>query len=66
MQSRALLESLVSANHSFPSLTFNLSTIYELCSEKSRNLKMHLADEVAKQTHSGETNLDRSNADFKL
>ncbi|KKA18440.1 hypothetical protein T310_7607 [Rasamsonia emersonii CBS 393.64] len=66
LASRALLESLVSANHSFPSLTFNLSTIYELCSEKSRNLKMHLADEVAKQTHSGETNLDRSNADFKL
>lgn len=65
-QSRALLESLVSANHSFQSLTFNLSTIYELCSEKSRNLKMHLADEVARQTHSGETNLDRSNADFKL
>ncbi|KAL1965340.1 hypothetical protein VTN77DRAFT_5777 [Rasamsonia byssochlamydoides] len=65
-ESRALLESLISANHSFQSLTFNLSTIYELCSDKSRNLKMRLADEVAKQTHSGETNLDRSNADFKL
>lgn len=65
-QSRALLESLISANHSFQSLTFNLSTIYELCSDKSRNLKTRLAEEVAKQSHLGEMNLDRSNADFKL
>jgi len=47
-------------------LTFNLSTIYELCSEKPKNLKMQLAEEIAKQSHSGEINLDRSNADFKL
>ncbi|KAN0083333.1 hypothetical protein V8E54_002421 [Elaphomyces granulatus] len=65
-ESRALLESLVSANYSFQSLTFNLSTIYELCSDKSKALKTRLAEEVSKQSHFGETNLDRPNADFKL
>jgi tetratricopeptide (TPR) repeat protein len=65
-ESRALLESLVSANYSFQSLTFNLSTIYELCSDKSTVMKARLAEEVSKQSHFGETNLDRPNTDFKL
>ncbi|KAJ9309467.1 hypothetical protein DTO217A2_1085 [Paecilomyces variotii] len=65
-ESRGLLESLISGNNSFQSLTFNLATIYELCSDKSRNLKLRLADEVAKQPHTGDTNIDRPNADFKL
>ncbi|GAD99136.1 conserved hypothetical protein [Paecilomyces variotii No. 5] len=65
-ESRKLLESLLAGNNSFQSLTFNLATIYELCSDKSRNLKLHLADEVAKQPHTGDTNIDRPNADFKL
>lgn len=61
-----LLESLISANHSFASLTFNLSTIYELCSDKSTGLKSQLSDAVARQPVSGDMNLDRPNADFKL
>lgn len=65
-QSRSLLESLISANQPFQSLTFNLATIYELCSDRSRNLKLRLADAVAKQPCAGDMNLDRSNADFKL
>ncbi|CRG86399.1 hypothetical protein PISL3812_03405 [Talaromyces islandicus] len=65
-EARSLLESLISANHSFRSLTFNLATIYELCSDKSRDLKSRLADTVFQQTHSGEINLDRATADFKL
>lgn len=66
LQARVLLESLISANHSFASLTFNLSTIYELCSDKSTGLKSQLSDAVARQPVSGDMNLDRPNADFKL
>ncbi|KAL1989611.1 hypothetical protein VTN49DRAFT_6808 [Thermomyces lanuginosus] len=65
-ESRSLLESLISSNQSFQSLTFNLATIYELCSDRSRNLKLRLADAVAKQPCAGEMNLDRNSADFKL
>ena len=31
----------------FHALTFNLSTIYELCTERSRALKISLAEKVA-------------------
>lgn len=65
-QARVLLESLVSANHSFSSLLFNLSTVYELCSDHSGKLKWQLVDTVAQQPVTGDTNLNRPNADFKL
>lgn len=61
-----LLESQVSANHSFSSLVFNLSTVYELCSDGASNLKGQLAASIARQPVSGHTNLDRPNADLKL
>ncbi|EED19562.1 conserved hypothetical protein [Talaromyces stipitatus ATCC 10500] len=65
-ESRSLLESLVSENHAFQSLTFNLATIYELCCDNPQNRKMNLGQMVSQQTHHGEMNLDRTNADFKL
>ncbi|KAJ6115793.1 hypothetical protein N7523_006210 [Penicillium sp. IBT 18751x] len=65
-QARELLESQVSANQSFGSLIFNLSTIYELCSDNAGHLKGQLAGTIANQPVSGQTNLDRSNTDFKL
>ncbi|KAK2767835.1 hypothetical protein FQN54_003996 [Arachnomyces sp. PD_36] len=65
-EARELLESLVATYHSFSSLTFNLSTIYELCSDKSRTLKLGLAEKLAKQPRSGERNWEKPNADFKL
>jgi tetratricopeptide (TPR) repeat protein len=65
-QARQILESLVAANHSFGSLVFNLSTVYELCSDKASILKTSLAESVAKQPISGDLNLDRPSADFKL
>ncbi|EEH44259.1 uncharacterized protein PADG_00548 [Paracoccidioides brasiliensis Pb18] len=65
-ESRELLESLVNNNHSFQSLTFNLATIYELCSERSRYLKSDLTERVASQPLSRIRNWERSNADFKL
>ncbi|TVY27321.1 hypothetical protein LHYA1_G002961, partial [Lachnellula hyalina] len=41
------LESLIDEGNSFHALTFNLSTIYELCTERSRALKIGLAERVA-------------------
>ncbi|KAI9929112.1 hypothetical protein MW887_001516 [Aspergillus wentii] len=65
-EAREQLESLISANHSFCSLVFNLSTVYELCSDKSGKLKAELVEIVAKQPNAGHANLNRPNADFKL
>ncbi|CAI7678594.1 hypothetical protein N7533_007059 [Penicillium manginii] len=65
-EARQLLESQISANHSFSSLIFNLSTVYELCSDNAGQLKGQLAATISNQPISGQTNLDRSNADFKL
>ncbi len=46
-------------------LLFNLTTMYELCTERSRNLKFKLSETVAAmdETPSG---WEKSNADFKL
>ena len=66
MKARQLLESQVAANHSFTSLIFNISTVYELCSDNAGQLKGQLAATISHQPISGQTNLDRSNADFKL
>ncbi|CAG8269820.1 unnamed protein product [Penicillium salamii] len=66
LQARQLLEAQVSTNHSFGSLVFNLSTIYELCSDNAGYLKGQLAETIAKQPVTGQTNLDRPNSDLKL
>ncbi|KAE8412878.1 hypothetical protein BDV36DRAFT_46999 [Aspergillus pseudocaelatus] len=65
-EARQILESLVHGGQSFGGLIFNLSTVYELCSDKSAQLKAGLVDLVAKEPATGHTNLDRPNADFKL
>lgn len=65
VEARPLLESLMSHGHSFPSLIFNLSTIYELCTEKSNGLKMDLAAKLADQEGSS-IGWEKLNADFKL
>jgi trafficking protein particle complex subunit 12 len=63
---RQLLESAISQGEGFASLTFNLATIYELCSEKSRDLKMSLAEKMASRTGSEHKGWEKVNADFKL
>ncbi|KAL4958288.1 hypothetical protein BDW69DRAFT_99510 [Aspergillus filifer] len=63
---REVLESLLHTQHSFPSLVFNLATVYELCSDKAVQLKQGLVEAIAKQPITGNANLDRLNADFKL
>ncbi|RAL15540.1 uncharacterized protein BO97DRAFT_215613 [Aspergillus homomorphus CBS 101889] len=65
-EAREVLESLVQKEHSFPSLVYNLSTVYELCSEKAAKLKNELVETVAKQPVTGVLNLDRPSADFKI
>lgn len=43
------MEALIDSGKAFPGLTFNLSTIYELCSDNSKALKSELAERVAAQ-----------------
>ncbi|CAI7583294.1 unnamed protein product [Penicillium viridicatum] len=65
-ESRQLLEAQVSSNHSFGSLVFNLSTVYELCTDRATHMKGQLADTISKHPVIGQTNLDRPNSDLKL
>ncbi|CCU74553.1 hypothetical protein BGHDH14_bgh01823 [Blumeria hordei DH14] len=76
-EARTFFESLLDDDgHTFHALTFNLSTVYELSTERSRALKITLAERVAKVL---ESNRDRAkeacvpvvgwekvNSDFKL
>lgn len=52
--------------NSFHALTFNLSTIYELCTERSRALKIGLAEKVAEMHEEGRGIGEKVNGDFKL
>ena len=51
-------------------MTFNLSTIFELCTEGSRKLKIELAEEVAeimnRQQGKSGVGWEKVNGDFKL
>ena len=62
-RARETLEGLIGGGQSFQSLTFNLATLYELSSDKSRDLKLTLVDRVA-ETGSGAR--AKANINFKL
>ncbi|KAL6880783.1 hypothetical protein J3F83DRAFT_719818 [Trichoderma novae-zelandiae] len=64
-EGRAILERLVDSGLSSHTLLFNLSTIYELCSERNRILKARLTDRVANLEESP-FGWEKTNADFKL
>lgn len=64
-QGRDILENLIESGYSSHTLLFNLSTMYELCTEKNRNLKMKLAEHVAGMDESS-AGWEKLNADFKL
>lgn len=66
LQGRDVLEKLVDNGKSFHALTFNLSTIYELCADRSQNLKLKLAEQVASLPHDGGLGWEKTNLDFKL
>jgi len=64
-QGRKILEGLVDSGLSSHTLLFNLSTMYELCTERNRSLKIKLADQVAAMPES-EAGWEKTNSDFKL
>jgi tetratricopeptide (TPR) repeat protein len=65
-RTREIMEGLVDEGNSFQSLILNLATLYELSSDKSRELKVALAGRVAQQEVSSERGWTKTNADFKL
>ncbi len=52
--------------NSFYALTFNLSTIYELCTDRSRALKLKLTEQIAALPEEKGVGWEKSNANFKL
>lgn len=64
-QGRDILEGLVQSGFSSHTLLFNLSTIYELCTDRHRQLKMKLAERVAEADESP-AGWEKMNTDFKL
>ena len=60
-----LLDGLVEKGRSFHALTFNLATVYELCSEKSSQRKEDLVERVSKGIE-GKGGGERGLVDFKL
>ncbi|CCC07078.1 unnamed protein product [Sordaria macrospora k-hell] len=64
-EGKNLLESLVDSGRTSHTLLFNLTTMYELCTERSRTLKIQLTEKVAalEPTAFG---WEKTNVDFKL
>lgn len=60
-----MLEAMVDSGFASHTLLFNLTTMYELCTDKARPLKQRLVERVAEM----EPNLngwEKTNANFKL
>lgn len=60
-----MLEGLIDTGASSHTLLFNLATMYELCTDKHRNLKTRLVERVARLDESA-AGWEKMNADFKL
>ena len=67
-EARAILESIVRDTPAFPTLLFNLSTVYELCTNRAVERKTRLSQFLAQRAPLGNTSggWERTNADFKL
>lgn len=64
-KAKEALEELVQDDHSFQTLTINLATIYDLSSDRSRELKSSLVSRIASDSNSNKSRAF-TNADFKL
>ncbi|KAI1070436.1 hypothetical protein NW752_007766 [Fusarium irregulare] len=64
-EGRAVLEGLVDSGLSSHTLLFNLSTMYELCTERHKNMKIKLTERVACMEASA-AGWEKTNSDFKL
>ena len=66
-EARSILESIARGPSVFPALLFNLSTVYELCTDRSSERKAGLSHHLAQRTPSATTGgWERTNADLKL
>ncbi|OAP57762.1 hypothetical protein AYL99_08500 [Fonsecaea erecta] len=65
-KSREILEKLVKHGHSFQTLTVNLATIYDLTSDRSRELKASMVSQIAGRPREPGRIRAFVNADFKL
>ncbi|KAA8615407.1 TPR-16 domain containing protein [Pyrenophora tritici-repentis] len=61
-----ILSELVDQSPPFHSLVLNLSTVYELCTEKNRDKKLALAEKMASRKGGDGVGWELSNAEFKL
>ena len=64
-KAKDVMETLISDNLSFQTLTINLATVYDLTSDRSQEMKTALVDRVASQQQSRQSRAF-TNADFKL
>ncbi|KAH8193867.1 hypothetical protein TruAng_011965 [Truncatella angustata] len=64
-EGRGILHRSVSNGQSSHTLLFNLSTMYELCTDRAKQLKMSLAEQVAAMEATSQ-GWEKTNADFKL
>ena len=65
-KSKDILESLVAGGESFESLTVNLATLYELSSDRSKELKLATAAMIAEHQKDRGAMIPLTNAAFKL
>ncbi|KAI0850560.1 hypothetical protein F5Y00DRAFT_232662 [Daldinia vernicosa] len=64
-EARDTLEGLVDAGSTSHTLLFNLTTMYELCTDRHKNLKLRLAERVASKQPTP-LGWEKTNPDFKL
>ena len=62
----SILSELVDQSPPFHSLVLNLSTVYELCTERNRDKKLALAEKMASRKGGDGVGWELSNAEFKL
>ena len=65
-EARNILSTLVDQSPPFHSLVFNLSTVYELCTEKNRDKKVELATRLASRKGGDGVGWELSTTEFKL
>lgn len=65
-EAKDMFSQLVDQGPSFYSMVFNLSTVYELCTERNRDQKLSLAGKLAARKDGGGVGWEMSAAQFKL
>lgn len=66
-EARSILERVAGETSAFPVLLFNLSTVYELCTDRAVQRKQDLSQHFAQRTPLATTGgWERTNAEFKL